>query len=360
MTTRSRQTDRSIDLVKRLFFGLVMCVSWTATSCVSSPSMDEGRSGIGRPTPAPEEAPSVSETPPNGSDSNSDFEAETEAESETETASVVEPARPASTTAAETSAEAWKPPEPGSDKFDWIRLKSGEWLKGEITYMRNRTLQFDSDELNELELDWKDVVELRSPRKNTVVFEGQIQTTGTLLIRDDVVYVGGDEPRGYPRDQLVSLLPGEEKESDYWSGRISVGATIRSGNTDQTDVTARGTIWRRTPLTGTTLDYTGAITTLDGREEVNNHRVAGEFDVYLTQKFYLTPAALEYYKDRISNIKHRLTPGAGVGYWLMDSPEVDWNVGLLGAYRYTEFDSVEAGEDRTEETAAVIGATKFD
>ena len=55
-----------------------------------------------------------------------------------------------------------------------------------------------------------------------------------------------------------------------------------------------------------------------------------------------------------------MTPGSGAGYWLLDTPDVDWNVDLLGAYRYTEFDSVEAGGDRTEETAAVIVATKFD
>ncbi len=256
--------------------------------------------------------------------------------------------------------EAWKPPEPGRDGFDWIRLKSGEWLKGEFKYMRNKKVEFDSDELDLLTFDWEDVLEVRSPRPNSLLFDGRLQATGTVLVRDDVVLVGGEEPRMYPRDRLVSIVPGEEKESDYWSGKISVGATFRSGNTDQTDVTARGTIWRRTALTTTALDYTGSITTLDGAEEVNNHRLFASYSVFLTTRFYLTPAAVEYYKDRISNVRHRITPGAGAGYWVVDTPEIDWNVDLLGGYRSTEYETVEAGDDRIEETAAVIASTKVD
>jgi hypothetical protein len=36
------------------------------------------------------------------------------------------------------------PPEKRDD-FDWVRLVSGEWLKGSIEGMRDDTLRFDSD-----------------------------------------------------------------------------------------------------------------------------------------------------------------------------------------------------------------------
>ena len=39
----------------------------------------------------------------------------------------------------------WVPPEDG---FDWIQLKSGEWLKGEFKGMQERQLDFDSSELD--------------------------------------------------------------------------------------------------------------------------------------------------------------------------------------------------------------------
>lgn len=343
-----------------------MCVVCSSTSCVSSTMRDQGLTESGGAPAADNESEGSEnglETEPGsrgepepesetGADSASESEAEGESESQSGDSEQDE---------TEEAAGPWKPPDPGSDEFDWIRLKSGEWLKGEILFFRNRTLRFDSDELDELDLDWKDVVEVRSPRMNMLMFEGRVRMTGTVLIRDDVVHVGeAGESRTYPRNQLVSLVPGEEKETDYWSGKVTVGTTFRSGNTDQTEFTARSTFWRRTGLTRTTLDYTGAITTIDDREEVNNHRAYAEFNVYLTSKLYATPAAFEYYRDRISNIRHRMTPSAGGGYWILDSPDLEWNADLRGGYRLTEYESVEAGEDRTKQTAAVIAATMFD
>jgi len=41
----------------------------------------------------------------------------------------------------------WVPP---ADKFDWIQLKSGEWLKGRIKAMQDRELEFDSEELEDM------------------------------------------------------------------------------------------------------------------------------------------------------------------------------------------------------------------
>ena len=255
----------------------------------------------------------------------------------------------------------WKPPDPKADKFDWVRLKSGEWLKGEIKVLQGHELDFDSEELNDLEIDWEDVAELRSSRNNTATFDGRVTATGPLLVRDGVILVGrGEEQLRFAREALVSIIPGEVKEVDYWSGRGNLSLTFRSGNADQTDVVTRATIWRRAPWTRTTLDYAGSISTTDGKETINNHRGSGQFDVLLSRRFYLTPTALEYFRDRISNIEHRVTPSAGAGYLIIDEPDVEWNLDLLGGYRYTEFGSVEAGEDRTEETATAIASTRFD
>lgn len=42
-------------------------------------------------------------------------------------------------------------------KHAWVQLKSGEWLKGEITRMFDDKLYFDSDEFDNVSLDWGDV-----------------------------------------------------------------------------------------------------------------------------------------------------------------------------------------------------------
>ncbi len=63
--------------------------------------------------------------------------------------------------------------------FEWIRLGSGEWLEGEIDLLRDESLAFESDELGELELDWEDVAEIYSARRNTCYFEDAVVAIGT-------------------------------------------------------------------------------------------------------------------------------------------------------------------------------------
>ncbi len=58
----------------------------------------------------------------------------------------------------------WTPPPPMPDKYDWVQLTSGEWLKGEIKVIHQDTLEFDSDKLGLLKLDMADVKTIRSAR----------------------------------------------------------------------------------------------------------------------------------------------------------------------------------------------------
>ncbi|MGB3648817.1 MAG: hypothetical protein WA992_09825, partial [Desulfobulbales bacterium] len=37
---------------------------------------------------------------------------------------------------------------PPDDKFDWIQLTNGEWLKGEFKVLYDYEVEFDSDELD--------------------------------------------------------------------------------------------------------------------------------------------------------------------------------------------------------------------
>ena len=48
----------------------------------------------------------------------------------------------------------WTPPPPMPDEFDWVQLVSGEWLKGEIRAMYKDSMEFDSEELDLLNLDF--------------------------------------------------------------------------------------------------------------------------------------------------------------------------------------------------------------
>ena len=51
----------------------------------------------------------------------------------------------------------WHPEEPGPDTKDWVQLTSGEWVRGSIDLFRDLEMQFDSDDLDDLTIDWGDI-----------------------------------------------------------------------------------------------------------------------------------------------------------------------------------------------------------
>ena len=47
--------------------------------------------------------------------------------------------------AEEELSQSWRPPSSMLEKYDWLKLTSDEWLKGELIAMYDREFEFDSD-----------------------------------------------------------------------------------------------------------------------------------------------------------------------------------------------------------------------
>jgi len=251
----------------------------------------------------------------------------------------------------------WVPP---ADTFDWIQLKSGEWLKGRVKAMQDRTLEFDSEELDDLTFDWKDIRQLRSSRTQDVLFVNQDEVSGPVIVTPGHITVGGATPRTFSRDDLQSITPGGSKERNYWSGKLSAGLTVSSGNTKSVDYNAQATLQRRTPATRFKFDYLGVVSSVDDVESANNHRAGVEFDYWLSRRLYLVVPYAEYFRDRFQNIDRRVTGVVGLGYDIVDRPTLEWNITAGPAYQYTWFDSVQPGEDDSRGTGALSFGSQFD
>ena len=254
----------------------------------------------------------------------------------------------------------FEPPEPQPDDFDWIKLDSGEWLKGEFLRVRDGKLEFDSDELDELSFDLDDVVEVRAPRMCTVLIEGRKSREGTLHIKEGEVVLGGAETVVLRRSQVVAIIPGQPSEANYWSGKLSLGLTGRRGNTSQTDFSAYGFTRRATAGSRWDSTYSGAFGRTKGIETTNNHRLSSRLDFFLSRRLFVTPVSVTASRDPFSNIDLRLTPSAGFGYDLLDQNTVSWEIGGGPAYQYTIHSSVGGGEKSTEDSLAGLFSTTVD
>lgn len=260
----------------------------------------------------------------------------------------------------EATAENWQPPVPMPDEFDWVQLTSGEWLKGELKVLYEKTVEFDSDKLGLLELELEDIAMIRSAQIVSVKAVGGQDAVGKLLLEGATVKVLGETDAEFERDGLVSITAGVPKERNFWAGKATAGANLRSGNTDQTEATARLVFTRRTIDDRIGLDYIGNYTITNDIESANNHRANGVWDHFVSDRFFLRPLFLEYFRDPFQNIAHRATVGSGLGYQLIDDSRTEWSVFAGPAYQWTRFEEVEAGEDDSEGTWALSAGTNYD
>jgi hypothetical protein len=254
----------------------------------------------------------------------------------------------------------FRPPAPSPKDYDWIQLKSGEWLKGDITSLRDEELEFDSDELDEQTFDWKDIAELHSARNNIFRFEGNLVVSGPAVMRGDTILISeGGTQRDFERKQLVAIVPAAEREWDRWSGKASLGATLRAGNTEQLELSSTAWIRRETARSRIRLDYSGSYGVLDGEQNVNTHRAQSKWDVYWTRNLYFTPVTFEVYRDPFTNIGLRLSPSSGVGYHLFRG-RFDWSLEAGAGYQWTRFESVESGEPPDSSTGLITFGSVFE
>lgn len=253
-------------------------------------------------------------------------------------------------------------PFPASDSFDWIQLKSGEWLKGTVKSLQDDKLEFDSEEMEIHNFNWKDIRILRTPRVKSLRFEKLPKETfqGSLLITTNSVFVFDEESTtAYPRSDLLAITPTGSRELDKWSANLSVGISFRSGNTKEIDYSADLSISRRTPSTRLNLEYLGNFGEVNEIQTENNHRISASSDIFLSRRLFLRVPDIEYYKDPLQNIDHRLTLGGSVGYDLVHTGRTEWDVTIGPAWQRNWFTSVGSGDTIVDGTALVL-SSRFD
>ena len=269
----------------------------------------------------------------------------------------------AGTALAQEGDDPWKPQAPDGmpTDFDWIRLPSDEWLKGEIISMYDSVLEFDSDELDELTFDFADIKEIRTSRVVQVGFEKRGPAIGIMHMDGDTVTVTGEAGEvQFDRSEILTIIVGTPKEINYWSAYATVGGNIRSGNTDQLDYTARLGGMRRSVRDRIGFDYVGNITRVDSEDTSNNHRANLGWDHFVTKRLYVNVIGVEWYRDPFQNIANRWTLTAGLGYEIIDTPKTTWNLSAGPAWQSTEYISVEEGEDDTTDSPAFRVGTRLD
>lgn len=256
----------------------------------------------------------------------------------------------------------WSPPSAGKDGFTWIQLISEEWVKGEITDLRDGTLSFDSDEMDEFDYDWADVRAVISSQPHTVTTWQREVYTGFIVARGANIRIldeDGAEIASVDPDDVSSMIEGYPSERNFWSGKFSFGSTVRSGNSDQSDFETLIKLDRRALVTRWSTTANSSAASSGGEKTQETQRYSSRFDYFMNRNYFVTIAGYEFFRDPFQNFGQRHTAGSAVGYdsYLLGA---DWDASVGAVWQYVEFESVEAGEDRTTDVWAARVSTRLE
>ncbi len=250
---------------------------------------------------------------------------------------------------------------PPDDGYDWLRLVSGEWLRGELIGVFNDEVEFDSDVLDELTIDGEDVDRFYSPRTFGLSIRGRELVVGRVWLDGDrvTVLVSGVEQE-FTRSELIAITVSAERERDRWSGDISLGINVREGNSDFIEYNMLAGIERRTPQSRIFVDYLGTFNETEGVQVANNHRVNLVLDRFSGSQLFWRPFIGQYFRDPFQNIEHQGTLETGLGYELTDTARTEWEIFAGAGFNYVERVSVEPGKPSNSTSPALSLGTNFD
>ncbi|TWX64851.1 DUF481 domain-containing protein [Colwellia demingiae] len=268
---------------------------------------------------------------------------------------------------AEDDKSKWQKPTPVfKQDFDWIKLKSDEWLKGDIVSMYDEKLEFDSDELDMQTIDLEDVAELRSKAWQSIrMFDGTI-AEGYLVLKDgQLSLVKNGVTTNYEFSNLLSIASSGKNEIDLWDGYINLGINLREGNTAQFDYTFSAGMQRRSSSSRFKADYTSDYSSYEDQDTeastvtADSERLTSSYDWFFNPKIYFRAADFEYMADDFLNIDYRIHYGIELGYHIIDTSRTSWDINLGPSYQKTKFIDVGPDDSDSEDSLGVTLGTDF-
>lgn len=234
---------------------------------------------------------------------------------------------------------------------DEIRMKNGDVITGQVIKKETDRVIFRTSYAGDIPIQWSEVANLISDKPIHVVLSDGSSLRGPLVETE-------------PGNARVELKKTEDElqESDFdlkkarylnptpdltgegirWSGNINAGAALTNGNSEtrqlrfdaETIARALGERYTVGGIFNRAADR--------GRDTLFNSRAYAKYDHFFSKQWYLySNATLE--NDRFRDLRLRSTIGAGSGYQIYETPNL--NLALEGGLNYINEDYYEAEDD---------------
>lgn len=164
-------------------------------------------------------------------------------------------------------------------------------------------------------------------------------------------------------DAIVASISAEQEEArreqlaqgsffDNWTGSGELGGSVATGNSDTVTATAglalnkEGLRWRHVITALADLQRS------DGENAQERYAAGYQVNRNLTERLYIV-GTLGWERNAVSGLRSRFTESLGIGYKVIDSPNITWRLEGGPALRQAKF------VDRDENGVAFRGASDF-
>ncbi|MCE2510109.1 MAG: DUF481 domain-containing protein [Alphaproteobacteria bacterium] len=236
-------------------------------------------------------------------------------------------------------------------------LRNGDRLSGEVTGFKEGKLHFKTAYAGVLKGPVGEIAGLNTDKPVTLVYRSGSSGIGRLVYAQDRTIrlrgLKGGVSNALDMTLVSELHPGTEIPSGFkWSGRVNLGATGRSGNTDTRSFHIDASVEGRTKKHRVSLEVSlnkefdkSKRTEDDFTALVQHDRLVGK------QLYFYTNAKFE--RDEPQDLALRTTVGTGGGIQIIENETTNLSIEAGPAYSYEDF---KVGDDRN----FVAGRWAFD
>jgi putative salt-induced outer membrane protein YdiY len=214
---------------------------------------------------------------------------------------------------------------------DQVMLKNGDRITGRVLRKADGILTVDTGYAGKLEIKWDQVSGLTTDGPVKVVLPDDSEVDAKLgeSVEGHARLQTGLTPASIdlPLDRIVYInpTPVHSGKGVSFGGRVNLGASTTSGNTDSEHLHADAELRWRSRVNRYILD--GEINEGEdgGERTVSNWRAGADYDHFFRPKnFFYARATLEH--DEFKDIDLRSTLGAGLGYQIFDTDRTQLSV----------------------------------
>lgn len=199
---------------------------------------------------------------------------------------------------------------------DTVSLANGDRLSGTIVRLDAAALWLDTPYAGKLKLPWGEVRRIESDAPVRLRLDDGTELDGRLLADDDGrlrIAIGSlAETVPLALDRVTAINPPRHPDKTVLDGRVSLGGSVASGNTDARTVHVDGELVARNPAQRVTLDAELNEASQDGEDTASNWRLGMKYDHFLGDRAYFY-ANTRFDHDREADLDLRSTLGAGAG-----------------------------------------------